>query len=268
MAGHILWGKIESEKSLSHDTNSKSCETPIDPNSAANPNNNEKLRLRNIDLDDVTQLSSDAPSSATSSKVVVEEQQGAADDDSQSDWSEGSDEEEKKQQQIQKQREHMQSLQNVDIETLKKSIPLDSDGNFTSLGSAGHASGNCKVCLFAHSKAGCTNGMYCNFCHHYHKRPKRKNKLRPSKGKRDRYRKLVQHLTGKIKDQPDTFDMNTVELPPSIASSEAMKSKLFAKLLPFMEQAREGGAQASGSSMRPGGGDAAKPARSKEIISI
>mmetsp|Transcript_117804 Transcript_117804/g.333975 ORF Transcript_117804/g.333975 Transcript_117804/m.333975 type:complete len:254 (-) Transcript_117804:194-955(-) len=253
MAGHIVWGEIEVDHSSSRSKSQDA--TTTTPNTGTNTNN-EKLSKLNINAEDVTQLSSDKSSSGPAAKVATEEGRRPG-DVSDGDSSDGSDIERERQQQIEEQRAHMESLQNVDVEALKRSIPLDGDGQLTSIGSVGHAAGTCKVCLFAHSKAGCTNGMYCSFCHFYHKRPKRKNKLRPSKGKRDRYRKLVHHLTGQIKSQPETFDMNTVELPPSIAANESMRAKLFAKLAPFMEQARKDGNQAS-ASVSPG----------KQIVSL
>jgi len=57
-----------------------------------------------------------------------------------------------------------------------------------SIGSAKHDEDGCKPCLFVHTHVGCQNGSNCEFCHFIHKR---KNKARPCKGKRERYRKLL-----------------------------------------------------------------------------
>lgn len=57
-----------------------------------------------------------------------------------------------------------------------------------SVGSAKHDEDGCKPCLFVHTHVGCQNGSNCEFCHYIHKR---KNKARPCKGKRERYRKLL-----------------------------------------------------------------------------
>jgi len=57
-----------------------------------------------------------------------------------------------------------------------------------SIGSALHDVDGCKPCLFVHTHVGCQNGSSCEFCHFVHKR---KNKARPCKGKRERYRKLL-----------------------------------------------------------------------------
>jgi len=67
--------------------------------------------------------------------------------------------------------------------------PQLADGELPSLGSVSHGdAGGCKPCLFAFSKCGCANGVSCEFCHFRHKR---KDKPRPCKGKRDRYKKLI-----------------------------------------------------------------------------
>jgi len=70
------------------------------------------------------------------------------------------------------------------------SLDLDiADGELPSLGSVNHGeAAGCKPCLFAFSKCGCANGVNCEFCHFRHKR---KDKPRPCKGKRDRYKKLI-----------------------------------------------------------------------------
>jgi len=64
-----------------------------------------------------------------------------------------------------------------------------------SAGSALHWEDQCKPCLFVHTKVGCQNGARCEFCHFPHKR---KNKPRPCKGKRDRYRKLINRMEEQI----------------------------------------------------------------------
>lgn len=71
----------------------------------------------------------------------------------------------------------------------------ETDGSYQnagySIGSALHDVDGCKPCLFVHTHVGCQNGSSCEFCHFVHKR---KNKARPCKGKRERYRKLLIRL--------------------------------------------------------------------------
>lgn len=107
------------------------------------------------------------------------------------------------------------------------SIPLDAAGRQTSLGSVAHVAGECKPCLFINTKMGCQNGTNCQFCHFPHKR---QNKLRPCKGKRDRYRQLVARMEQMIECDPDGFDDKQLNLPPSIAGNHVLKAKLMTKM--------------------------------------
>jgi len=59
-----------------------------------------------------------------------------------------------------------------------------------SVGSLTHEQGSCKPCMFQLSKTGCLNGPDCNFCHLQHSRTKFP---RPSKGKRDRIKRLMSY---------------------------------------------------------------------------
>jgi len=129
-------------------------------------------------------------------------------------------------------------LSGIDLDNLLQSLPLDSQGQPTSIGSMLHESGKCKVCFYAHSRYGCMNGVFCNFCHFTHKHGRRKNKVRPCKGKRDRYLKLVGRLTNQIDLDPDNFDINAVDLPPSVATDEATKTKLIAALTAHVNMVR------------------------------
>lgn len=80
----------------------------------------------------------------------------------------------------------------------REPLVLDETGNVASLGSALHWEDQCKPCLFVHTKVGCQNGASCEFCHFPHKR---KNKPRPCKGKRDRYRKLISRMEQEIDER-------------------------------------------------------------------
>eukprot|EP00747_Dinoflagellata_sp_TGD_P063353 gnl/TRDRNA2_/TRDRNA2_153405_c0_seq3.p1 gnl/TRDRNA2_/TRDRNA2_153405_c0~~gnl/TRDRNA2_/TRDRNA2_153405_c0_seq3.p1 ORF type:complete len:339 (+),score=57.43 gnl/TRDRNA2_/TRDRNA2_153405_c0_seq3:93-1109(+) len=122
------------------------------------------------------------------------------------------------------------------LEALKTSVPLDEDGQMTSVGSATHDLGTCKPCLFNTSKNGCTNGVLCGFCHFQHKR---KNKPRPCKGKRDRYRRLVSRMEDMIHDNPDLIEeADLIQFPPSIEQNPKLKSKLVSKMEIYAEEIR------------------------------
>jgi len=60
-----------------------------------------------------------------------------------------------------------------------------------------HDSGTCKPCLFVHNPVGCQNGVECEFCHLRHSRSSRP---RPSKGKRDRIKRLTQVDDKEVED--------------------------------------------------------------------
>lgn len=63
-------------------------------------------------------------------------------------------------------------------EELKKVVPQQADGNFTSIGGILHAAGECAVCIFHHSPKGCYNSIRCKFCHGDHEKPQRKRRKR------------------------------------------------------------------------------------------
>jgi len=58
-----------------------------------------------------------------------------------------------------------------------------------SAGSALHAGGSCKPCMFAHTVVGCSNGSACDFCHFVHRR---RQAQRPCKAKRDRVKAIIE----------------------------------------------------------------------------
>lgn len=67
----------------------------------------------------------------------------------------------------------------------------------------------------------------------------RLSKYRPCKGKRTRYRKLVSRLAEEIRKDPDTFDFESSDLPPSIAGDSKAKAKLRSVLQDHIDIARD-----------------------------
>eukprot|EP00930_Biecheleria_cincta_P057280 TRINITY_DN4324_c0_g1_i2.p1 TRINITY_DN4324_c0_g1~~TRINITY_DN4324_c0_g1_i2.p1 ORF type:complete len:352 (-),score=22.92 TRINITY_DN4324_c0_g1_i2:312-1367(-) len=65
--------------------------------------------------------------------------------------------------------------------------PIDGSEQLPSVGSALHASGSCKACLFMISPSGCQQGALCDFCHFKHARS-----MRPSRRKRDRFKRILE----------------------------------------------------------------------------
>jgi len=129
-------------------------------------------------------------------------------------------------------------------------VPLRPDGQPSSVGSAGHFTGKCKVCIFAHSKKGCMNGVMCSFCHMPHRR--QKNKLRSCKGKRDRHKKLVKRLQDEIDRDPEGVNVSKLHLPPFVADNESLRTKLLTQMHAYAKAKRQDIRDASSaSSARP-----------------
>lgn len=71
------------------------------------------------------------------------------------------------------------------------SYPVDENGEFVlpSVGSAGHLTRTCRPCHYIHTKAGCTNGYACGFCHCKHSK---RSRPRLPKAQRIQCRSLAQ----------------------------------------------------------------------------
>lgn len=78
-----------------------------------------------------------------------------------------------------------------ELEALRQAVPKDANGQPTSIGSMKHEDDTCKPCLFFITEVGCGKGVECNFCHFTHNRRAR---TKPCKGKRDRYKKIVNSI--------------------------------------------------------------------------
>jgi len=63
---------------------------------------------------------------------------------------------------------------------------------------------------------------------------------RPSKAKRDRYRKFVRRLEIQILANPDLFDLDKIDLPPSLQANDKQRQKLMQRLLRFKHRAKMG----------------------------
>jgi len=108
-------------------------------------------------------------------------------------------------------------------------VPLDSAGRLSSIGSIGHSTGACRICTFVTRKSGCVNGIDCTFCHLRHLQPQRRLLSRACKGKRNRYKKLIAKMVSELAVH-ETFDVDKVELPQSVADNPELKADFMAKL--------------------------------------
>jgi len=139
---------------------------------------------------------------------------------------------------VQRQKELIRAEFGDDLEKLRGHVPQDKEGNPTSIGSVGHTAGSCKACIFVNSKSGCSNGVSCGFCHFPHKR--RRNKVRPCKGKRERHLKLLARVLAQIDHDPDSFSLDKLKLPPSIICEESNRAKFMAKVESHLQQVKSG----------------------------
>lgn len=71
-----------------------------------------------------------------------------------------------------------------------------------SLGSRGHATGDCTPCYFAHRSAGCNSGSACKFCHLPHQR---KHKVRPCRQRRDRFQIYLENMHKELDENSDAI---------------------------------------------------------------
>jgi len=133
------------------------------------------------------------------------------------------------------------AAQGLDLDEVLATVPLDDEGRLTSLGSSKHLVGKCQPCAFCDvvgspladgvgTAAECSSGIFCRYCHFQHaSRPK--VRLRPCKGRRERYRQVLTDLKPKIEEHPEKFDENFAidasELVPNwIKGHHLLKEKL------------------------------------------
>jgi hypothetical protein len=128
-----------------------------------------------------------------------------------------------------------------------QNIPVDENGNKMSIGSILHDK-ECTPCAFLSRKKGCVSGVLCSFCHFSHddSKSKQRNRPRPCKGQRLRYRRQFSRFKEAVEDAPEEFDLNELELPPSIAGNEHLKSKFFSRLKAEQERLLQDRSPASG----------------------
>jgi len=145
----------------------------------------------------------------------------------------------------------------MDDAALAASLPLDEDGQTSSMGSTLHQSGNCRPCRHMMISNTCPEGMKCLFCHLKHTMPsqvidaqlaslgetdeleeKRRERQRPCKSKRDQYKKIVNKFEAEILRDPFGFNIESVKVPPRIFTSPELTSKFMRRLESIAESAR------------------------------
>jgi len=96
----------------------------------------------------------------------------------------------------------------------------------------------CRPCLYFNSSAGCPQGSACRFCHLWHPQSgMARQKIRPCKGKRERYRKLVSKIKKQIESQPD-LEPEDLDLPASVLENPSLHAKLMARITQILGEVR------------------------------
>mmetsp|Transcript_1406 Transcript_1406/g.3119 ORF Transcript_1406/g.3119 Transcript_1406/m.3119 type:complete len:471 (+) Transcript_1406:102-1514(+) len=100
-----------------------------------------------------------------------------------------------------------------------------------------HSCGICKPCFFFATPEGCTDSDNCRFCHFPHDLTGQRIKLRPCKGKRDRYRKFLNRVTQEMQAlaDPDDFDIEGLQLPSSVLKNEVLKRMFMSRVVQHVE---------------------------------
>lgn len=119
-------------------------------------------------------------------------------------------------------------LPSQELEELKSKVPLDEHGQMSSLGSINHQYVACRPCLFQHTRLGCHYWIFCDFCHY------RRHKARPCKGKRARYRRLINHMDQVVEmyTEPD----GNAHDPSMVQREQEYKAQIMSKLVQTMQK--------------------------------
>jgi len=105
----------------------------------------------------------------------------------------------------------------------------------------------CKPCFFFNDVSGCSAGNSCRFCHLSHNKSIGIPRMRPCKGKRDRYRKLRSRILQCVESDPN-FTLESYELPQSVLENKDLYAKLAKTVARRMDEIRNGGIPCSDSS--------------------
>mmetsp|Transcript_29449 Transcript_29449/g.83928 ORF Transcript_29449/g.83928 Transcript_29449/m.83928 type:complete len:268 (-) Transcript_29449:32-835(-) len=116
-----------------------------------------------------------------------------------------------------------------------------------SVGSAGHATRECRPCAFARSSSGCKFGTDCHFCHIVEEHPE-SVRVRPCKGKRERLKRQMDAIEKAVAEDPDLLTSGKLALPPLLDRGSSSRIRVMAHLAQVAADAyriRGGGGQGS-----------------------
>lgn len=112
-------------------------------------------------------------------------------------------------------------------------------GSYPSVGSAGHGLGKCRPCAFARSSSGCKFGAECSFCHLVAEHTEQV-RMRPCKGKRERFKRAMAAIEGKVAQNPELLDDGALVLPAFVERNPHARERIMAQLAQVAAEARGG----------------------------
>lgn len=212
--GHVIWGDVESPRlsaGCSDSSRQKGDSGAESSRTGSGDSGNERRKIKNKRLSRSDIIFRSPASGQSSNRSGSEDVSGAggpfgkvkgkwadeepgpsnapAQDDDQAE-SDNAGEGEGAGGQMKAQRVIVNNLSPEEVAKVTAEVRKNEDGKPTSVGSVGHPE-TCKPCLFVFIVVGCQNSVFCTFCHFRHKR---NNRPRPCKGKRNRFRQLVQRM--------------------------------------------------------------------------
>mmetsp|Transcript_5782 Transcript_5782/g.15980 ORF Transcript_5782/g.15980 Transcript_5782/m.15980 type:complete len:281 (-) Transcript_5782:164-1006(-) len=102
---------------------------------------------------------------------------------------------------------------------------------------ASHAKGTCVQCGFIVQGKDCPNKRRCQHCHDPQHQIMYRAR-RPCKGKRERYQKVLLETMMQITNHPDSFDIDTFELPQSVNDNALYREKFLERIRVHQEWVR------------------------------
>jgi hypothetical protein len=127
------------------------------------------------------------------------------------------------------QSQRTEALRTLPYDELANLLPIDAEGEPTSIGSLDHDL-HCNPCAFMIRSRGCKQGVYCRFCHLPHSGEIKKNRPRPCQKQRIRFKNTLDQLKAKVEESPETFNADEARFPASIERNTEKREKVRAIL--------------------------------------
>lgn len=189
LQGHQIWGKLEESDSEGHSASlSNSCDS-----FKAERRRQVREQLKEVQVNDESSDNPREPSSSSGADGMVDVK--AVLDKLR--WND-----EKIKNQITKETLFKQMLKAQTGTEDAEDEDEEKEGTW-SKGSELHEAGQCKPCHYVNTKAGCSNGDQCDFCHLSHQK---KNRPRPCKSKRTKCKKMAGLLDQVLAEDPNQLD--------------------------------------------------------------